>query len=47
MVASLRVGDTAPDFTLPRGTDKTVTLSDLLRSGPVLIHFYVFDFGTI
>jgi peroxiredoxin len=47
MVAVLRVGDTAPDFTLPRGVDQTLTLSDLLSTGAVLIHFYVFDFGTI
>jgi peroxiredoxin len=42
-----QVGDTAPDFTLPRTFEESITLSDLLESGPVLLHFYVFDFGAI
>ena len=41
------VGDRAPDFTLPRTFEESVTLADLLRRGPVLLHFYVFDFGSI
>lgn len=42
-----QVGDQAPDFTLPRTMQASVTLSALLEHGPVLLHFYVFDFGSI
>jgi len=41
----LDVGDTAPDFTLRWTFDRTVTLADTLQHGPVLLAFYVFDFG--
>ena len=44
---SLQVGEAAPDFTLPRSLDAVLTLSECLAHGPVLLHFYVFDFGTI
>jgi len=43
----LQVGAAAPDFTLPRSLDAVLTLSECLAQGPVLLHFYVFDFGTI
>ena len=46
-MAGPQVGDTAPDFTLPHTLEKTLTLSELLKNGPVLLHFYCFDFGTI
>lgn len=39
------VGDVAPDFTLRRGVDQPVRLRELLERGPVLLCFYVFDFG--
>ena len=42
-----QVGETAPDFTLPRSLDAVLTLSECLAQGPVLLHFYVFDFGTV
>jgi peroxiredoxin len=42
-----QVGDAAANFTLPRSLDATLTLSEYLAQGPVLLHFYVFDFGTI
>lgn len=42
-----QVGDKAPDFTLPKGFDDTLTLSACLAQGPVLLHFYVFDFGRV
>jgi peroxiredoxin len=42
-----QVGDRAPDFTLPRTFEESVSLADLLRRGPVLLHFYVFDFGSV
>ena len=43
----LQVGEAAPDFTLPRSLDAELTLSECLAHGPVLLLFYVFDFGTI
>jgi peroxiredoxin len=42
-----QVGDVAPDFTLPQGVDGMLTLSTSLARGPVLLHFYVFDFGRV
>jgi peroxiredoxin Q/BCP len=36
----LEVGDKAPDFTLPDTEGTPVTLSALLKSGPVIIAFY-------
>ena len=41
------VGDPAPDFTLRRTFEESVNLSDLRTRGPVLVHFYVFDFGGV
>jgi len=41
----LELGDTVPDFTLRWTFDRTVTLTDALQDGPVLLAFYVFDFG--
>ncbi|MEM1386114.1 MAG: thioredoxin-dependent thiol peroxidase [Pseudomonadota bacterium] len=38
----IEAGQTAPDFTLPRDGDGTVTLSDL-KGGPVVLYFYPKD----
>jgi peroxiredoxin Q/BCP len=38
--ATLKVGDKAPDFTLPDTDGKPVTLSRLLAEGPVILAFY-------
>jgi peroxiredoxin Q/BCP len=43
----LRVGDRAPDFTLPASTGEKVTLSEELRKGPVVVAWYLFDFGRV
>jgi peroxiredoxin len=39
------VGDRAPEFALRRGLNEVVELRGLLARGPVLLAFYVFDFG--
>lgn len=44
---ALEVGDRAPGFTLRRTFDEHVSLDDLLETGPVLLVFYVFDFGHV
>jgi peroxiredoxin Q/BCP len=36
----IKVGDKAPDFTLPDTDGKQVTLSKLLAEGPVILAFY-------
>ena len=41
------VGDIAPDFTLRRTFDEGVALAELRAAGPVVVHFYVFDYGGI
>jgi peroxiredoxin len=40
-----QVGDRAPEFVLRRTFTETVSLGDALRDGPVVLAFYVFDFG--
>jgi len=37
---AITVGDTAPDFTLPDAVGDTVTLSEMLTDGPVVIAWY-------
>ncbi len=37
---SLKAGDCAPDFTLPNAAGGTLTLSEVLRAGPVILVFY-------
>lgn len=37
---ALKVGDKAPDFTLPNVRGEAVTLSKLLAKGPAVIAFY-------
>jgi thioredoxin-dependent peroxiredoxin len=39
--APLKVGDKAPEFTLPDTDGKPVSLSKLLAEGPVVLAFYV------
>lgn len=41
----LKVGDKAPDFTLPDEDGRPVTLRTLLSAGPVLLVFYPRDFA--
>jgi len=35
-----KVGDKAPDFTLPNATGQAVRLADLIARGPVVLSFY-------
>lgn len=42
------VGDPAPPFRLRRTFEEQVSLDDLLAGGrPLLLAFYVFDFGSV
>jgi peroxiredoxin len=43
----LAVGDRAPDFTLRHTFAERVTLADRWQRGPVVLAFYVFDFGPV
>ncbi len=43
MSTTLRVGDQAPDFTLPGGTGQPVRLGDLLKQRAVVLYFYPKD----
>jgi peroxiredoxin Q/BCP len=46
-MARLQVGDTVQDFTLPSSIGQPITLSEVLRDGPVVLAWYPFDFGRI
>ena len=41
----LEIGDIAPDFTMPSVDRKEFHLYDELKKGPILLNFYVGDFG--
>ncbi len=41
---TLKVGDTAPDFTLPSDTEKEIKLSDYRGKKNVILAFYVLAF---
>ena len=43
----LEVGARAPSFRLRKTFDEKVSLEDLLADGPLLLAFYVFDFGSV
>lgn len=40
-------GDPAPGFSLRRTFEETVDLATRLARGPVVLAFYVFDFGNV
>ena len=44
---ALNVGDRAPTFTLPSSTGQPVDLSEYLSRGPVVLAWYLFDFGRV
>ncbi len=43
----ITVGDQAPRFALPASTGGAVSLDECLARGPVVLLWYVFDFGRI
>jgi len=43
----LAVGDAAPRFSLPASTGEHVSLDEALARGPVVLLWYVFDFGRV
>jgi peroxiredoxin len=43
----LGVGDRTPLFTLPSSLGRPVALADCLRDGPVVLAWYLFDFGRV
>ena len=44
-VMALKVGDKAPEFTLPSTTGKKISLSQFQSKKPVVLFFYIFAFG--
>ena len=44
-VLALKVGDKAPDFTLPSTTGDKISLSQFRGKKPVVLFFYIFAFG--
>lgn len=44
-VMALKVGDKAPDFTLPSTTGEKISLSQFQGEKPVVLFFYIFAFG--
>ena len=43
--SAVAVGEPAPDFTLRHTFEADVGLTGTLERGPVVLVFYVFDFG--
>jgi thioredoxin-dependent peroxiredoxin len=43
----LAMGGRAPEFTLPDQDEQGVSLSTLLRDGPLILYFYPADFTTV
>ncbi|MEE8077699.1 MAG: peroxiredoxin [Pseudomonadales bacterium] len=43
----LKVGDTAPNFTLPDQNGSTVSLDELVTDGNVILYFYPADFSPV
>jgi peroxiredoxin len=46
-LSSLEIGSDAPDFTLLEAPGKSVTLSEELEKGPVVLVFYPADFSSV
>ena len=46
-MTTLKVGDLAPDFTLPATTDESITLSQYRGQSNVVLAFYPFDWSPV
>lgn len=46
-MSGLEIGAEAPDFTLLEAPGKTITLSDEIKKGPVVLVFYPADFTSV
>jgi peroxiredoxin len=44
-MADIKVGDKAPDFSLPISLEDKMILSDVLKDKKVVLAFYIFDFA--
>jgi peroxiredoxin len=42
----LAVGDALPDVTVLGGPGEAVSLRELAAAGPILLHFYLFDWSS-
>ncbi|RME00164.1 MAG: peroxiredoxin, partial [Deltaproteobacteria bacterium] len=47
MATTLKVGDPAPDFTLPSNLDRDISLSEFRGTKKVLLIFYPLDFSPV
>ncbi|RME53432.1 MAG: hypothetical protein D6795_05415, partial [Deltaproteobacteria bacterium] len=47
MATTLKVGDPAPDFTLPSNLDREISLSEFRGTKKVLLIFYPLDFSPV
>ncbi len=45
VATAVEIGEKAPDFTLPRTAGEKISLSQFQGKKPVLLEFYVADFG--
>lgn len=43
----IKVGESAPDFDLRDQSGALISLSDLLKNGPVILYFYPVDFSPV
>ncbi len=41
----LAVGDRIPDVTVWSGTREAVSIPELMREGPIMLLFYLYDFS--
>lgn len=44
-MTTLSIGDVAPDFTMPSTDRDSFSLYEELKNGPILLNFYIGDFG--
>lgn len=47
LATPLAVGEPAPRFTLPSSLGQPISLDEMLQEGPVVLAWYLFDFGRV